>query len=80
MAAIRVVRCLQGTTPTGTVIGDVGSIQRANGSNVVSLSAYSNGDWVGNIKTDKYTGGYMVLSNGGLVAWCSSNQRCVAAS
>lgn len=56
MAAERIFRDLWGATSNRNVIGDVGSVQRTQSINFVSLSPHCHSDWARNIKNRNLLG------------------------
>ena len=89
-AAMRVLRYLSGTKERGLVFGRSqqhigngngnGSV-RVNDSEMMTVAAYADANWGGNVGSDrKSIMGWIVTLNGDVVSWASKKQRTVAQS
>ena len=70
LAAKRVLRYLQGTRNRGIIYRPP----------PMRLTGYSDADWAGDIDSRRSTTGYVVMLNGGAIAWRSHRQPTVALS
>jgi hypothetical protein len=70
LAAKRVLRYLKGTLTLGITYRPP----------PLRLSGYSDADWAGDMSTRRSTTGYVVMLNGGAIAWKSQRQPTVALS
>jgi len=74
-SAKRILRYLRGTHTKGVYIGGYNADKSRD-----EIIAYSDSDFAGDTKDRKSTGAYIVLLNGGLIAWRSFKESCVAIS
>jgi hypothetical protein len=77
LAAKRVLRYLSGTPHAGLIFQNQGY---KTSQEEVTITAYSDADWAGDLDDRKSTTGYIILMNGNVINWNSKKQATVALS
>ena len=80
-AAIRILRYLRGSTNWCLKYTNNNEVNNQDKSkNEITVTAYSDADWGGDIDDKKSTSGYCIFVDGNLAHWGSKKQQTVATS